>query len=445
MTTKTKIRALRKAAIAAALVAGFASVASAAEATKAPAKAASKPAAKAAHVEKHASKHAPKAAHAEKGLVVTLGGYEDLQFGFRDEKAAFDVDPNNLRLHKFAVVNDTKVRIKADGHAAGLKYGGMIVLNADTSNSKTGSSNVGRQTMVYAETMAGRLEAGSYTGAYDAMKVNGASVARATGGVDGDTQFWINQDNIKKFKFTPGLPTNEDSDNIANAAKITYYTPTYYGVQAGLTYVNDTEQHGAVGLTRSLAKNFTSLADSGISGFKNVLQGGLAYNGKFDKMGFRFAALGEVGDAKKAALGTRHDLRAYEVGAALSYANFGFAGSYGDNGKSGAYKFISAPVTGRKTSKYWTLGANYVHGKMGASVTYLSSKQGRLAFTGTVYSPTKAKASVLSFGLDYQLAPGFMPYAEFTMFNMKNGALAVNNPLRKEKGHLILAGTKLSF
>ncbi len=399
---------------------------------------------------------ASSAVAAETGPKVTLTGDLDTQAGYKSQKAHFDTTAANEKLNKYAIVNDTNVKVKVDGNAKGLKYGGLVSLNADTSDSKFGSNNVARQTMAYVEHSLGRVEAGNYTGAYAAMQTNGATGARATGGINGDMRFWINLgDNANRYIIAPALPTAYGvMDRTANAAKVTYYTPSFGGFKAGLTFIPDTAQSGTVTTVRGVAANFTD-GDSRFTGYKNVFQGGIMYANKINKFDVRASAVGEMGDAKKVAgvntLSQRHDLRAYEIGASVGYNGFAVAASFGDWGKSGSYKSIydtvaktTSKVEGKKSSKYWTAGVNYAAQNFGASLTYLNAESHALpAVVG--YSTKKAETDVISFGVDYKVAPGFMPYAEVSHFNMKDKSLAAGQPGNKNSGMVVLAGTKISF
>lgn len=428
----------------------------------------------------------------EAGPKVTFGGSLDTQLGFNDEKKAFKYtnattpgSSGNAAVNDFAIVNDTSLHAKVDGKAHGMGYGGMIKLNADTSNSKVGSSDKASQTMMYVESKFGRMEAGSYTGSYNAMKVDASSFARATGGIDGDSTYYFNQSfanggalnarsNTKvsgrgEFVTSPSLPTNYDDNKVANAAKVNVFTPSFAGFKAGLTYTPDTDQHGTVNKYHSVTRQYSTAAGEGVdsrfSGYKDVFQGGLHYAGKFDKVGVKFAALGEVGAAKDSVSNTkyfeRHDLRAYELGANFSYMGFTVGGSYGDMGKSGTFKSIRTltggtnAVSGKKDADYYTLGAGYEHGNMGVSLGYFKSSAG--AFTsnratvtggnGVNYSG-KGEFSNVSLGVDYKLAPGFMPYAEVNVFEMKDKAYAVTTAAaepKKNSGTIVLVGSKLQF
>lgn len=432
--------------------------------------------------------------------VVTLGGSIDTQFGHKTEKYPFDSTlkisqlPNNdedliltsTRLSRWGIVNDTKVHIKVDGTGHGFRYGGLINLNTDTSQSKENESSVAHQTMMYVESCLGRFEAGSYTGAYDAMKVNGASVARATGGIDGDWKYWVNTDvdrpatpsngtGLTTLAFAPSLPTAFDKSYEANSSKITYYTPTYHGFRAGVTFVPDTDQHGTITNLKGLTKSYTTFVFPGhpnpgnlgspnnTNSYTTVFQGGVAFKHRFsNKVGFKLAALGEVGDAKKYLAGTntvdRHDLRAYEIGAKVNYMGFGVAGSYGDWGKTGLAKTVTTvagvvtPVSNAKATHYWTVGLNYVHHCYGLSAGYLSSEGGGFGLvsgagagllgTNPRYDSRKGKAQVYSFGADYKAAPGLMPYLEVSSFRLND---KTDTATGKNSGTVVLVGSKLTF
>lgn len=440
-----------------------------------------------------ASANAP---HHGKGPTVTLGGDLDTQFGYKSEKSPYNSVPAIIsdgdvirpaeKFDRYGIVNDTRLYVRADGHANCFKYGGLVVINADTSNSKfgydptdetptgetlLGEPSVAYQTMMYVENCMGRIEAGSYTGAYDALKTGGASLAHATGGIDGDWQYWVNTNVSKSFSpllqagkqiVNPNLLTAQDHSYVANASKITYYTPTWYGFKAGVTYIPDTQQHGTVTNLRPLLHKFSASTfrpnpNQITSGFTDVFQGGFGYHGKWDKVAFRFSALGEIGEAKKVnlAAGTiadRKDLASWELGASAHYMCFGLAGSYGDLGKSGQLKNITSggvtkTVANSKSGKYWTLGANYVHHHFGASFGYFNSRNGGFGVAPTFASPNyntgKGKTTVYSFGIDYKLAPGFMPYAEYSNFSIKDGS--ISGVGHKNSGGVFLAGSKLHF
>ena len=410
----------------------------------------------------------------DKGPTVTIGGLLDTQFGSQHQKRVFNTNANGQITH-YGIVNDTQVHFKIDGHSHGLKYGGLINLNADTSTSKVGEDSVAHQTMVYVESALGRMEAGSYTGAYDAMRVSGATLAKATGGIDGDWKYWINTNftipdndpttpDDRFISPSPSLPTAMDKSYRANAAKVTVYTPSVAGFKAGVTFIPDTDHFGTVSHLKGTSRSFTTDVGANFmngEGFRNVVQGGFGYNGKLDKVIVKASILGEIGSAKKVSpaantttnsyIYSRQKLRAYEAGASVHFMGFGLGGSYGSTGKSGAVTnqthttvanntpTVNNTVYGTKAGRYYTGGVNYEHSKFGASFGYMNNRGPRSIVSGV--PAAKDTTRLYSLGLDFKAAPGFMPYVEGTYFksNVSGSATQRNN------GNVILAGMKLNF
>ncbi|MCE2992003.1 MAG: porin [Candidatus Jidaibacter sp.] len=402
----------------------------------------------------------------DRAPTVTLGGSLDTQFGYQSQKHNFNnVSGTTNQRSKHGLVNDTQVHVKLDGHKSGIKYGGKIVLNADTSNSKVGESSVANQTMMFVETSFGRLEGGSYTGAYDALHVGATRLGSATGGIDGDWRYWVNTDvefakpvSVAALPIMGGLPTTFDRSHRQNASKLTYFTPTFAGFKAGLTWIPDTDHNGTISNLKGVSRDYFGALPNNFAqtqGYKNVFQGGFSYSNKFDKVKLKFSALGEIGDSKKVidllgGICERNDLRAWELGASAHYMGFGLGGAYGDWGKSGFAKTrnfagVESSFSGLKSGKYWNVAANYKHNYFSASAGYIAAEAGGFGADVLVpsYNPVKGKASAFSFGVDYKLAPGFMPYAEVTHFSLKDKTQIA--PAGKNSGTVFLAGSKLHF
>lgn len=350
---------------------------------------------------------------------VTVGGSIDFQAGVAQQKATYETGANS-RDGKFA--NDTRVDVKVAGKADnGLAYGANIRLQADTSSPNDDSGLNADRTFIYVESNAGRVEAGSNLGVAKSMKLDASTFARASGGIDGDWYRYANDDiggnGVSTYILTPDLPTDAgrtergDSDN---ATKVSYYTPRHNGLQLGLGFTPDTGNRGT-------AQSFTSKSDVG--DFGNVWEGGLNYAGKVKQIGVGASLTGEMGHAEtNSSLGTE-DLLAYAAGLDLTYANFTLGGSYGNWGHTGQ------AVGEDATQDYWTIGGAYVQGPVGASLTYLSSRRDNNDFYN------------VSLGADYQLAPGLIPYAEVSFFQLTPD----DSTVEKNKGTVFLLGTQLNF
>lgn len=363
---------------------------------------------------------------------ITVGGVIDWQVGIMSD----DQDANQ-RAHAFR--NDTEINFNVDGKTdAGLGYGAVIVLEADVTNDVDAQGTNAAETYIYLDGSWGRVQLGSAVGASGALKVDAASIARATGGIDGDWYYFANNAvttaggvGAATFLTSPDLPLaygiqaggfgNEAQEN---TNKVTYFTPRWSGFQAGISYApNDADS----GQTINRADNRTGVTNDGLtfSRAENIVSGGVNYQGAWDQVGIEAAATMERGSAETAGAA---DLFAWNVGAKLSYMGFSVAGSYGDWDDS-----LSNGVNNDE-SYYWTLGGAYEFGPYGVSATYLKSQMERGAVG------VENEFDNLSIGADYKLAPGLTPYAEISFYDADaNGTAADNN------GHVFLLGTMLNF
>jgi outer membrane protein OmpU len=343
---------------------------------------------------------------------VTIGGFADFQAGI----ASDDLDANQ-RNHGFR--NDTEVSVHVDGKSdAGLGYGAVIDLEADVSPDVDNQGLNASRTYVYLSGMWGRFELGSNQGAGETMRVDGSSVAAATGGIDGAWTYFANNPAGFGFITTPSLPLAHGStallgeESTDNANKITYYSPRYSGFQLGLSYQPDFSDRGQ---TMTRADN-----NAGQSG--ENFDAGLNYEGAYSGVSIGAAVTGQIGNAEAS---RTEDLAAWNAGAKLGYAGFSVAGSYGSWDDS-----LSAVNSGTD-AEYWTAGAAYDYNQFAASVTYIDSQidLGRVSndFSNIVV------------GVDYKLAPGLTPYAEASFYRFDADKRANND------GNLFLVGTQLAF
>lgn len=349
---------------------------------------------------------------------VTVGGHADFQAGITDQDAGYEGNSRDLNLR-----NDYELHFNVEGKADnGLTYGATVELEADVNDDSDGEGDNADKTYVYVEGGFGRVELGANSSAAQTMRVDASSIARATGGIDGDFYHNVNIDgivdgagNAVPFIYQAGLTTEQaktsESSDAEDANKITYYSARHSGVQLGVSYTPDT---GAVGT----AEGFSGEKDD--AQYENVWNIGLNYNGQYNDVSVAAAATYEAGDSEN---DDREDLASYNLGLSLAVRGFSLAGSYADLDDS-------AQVKGSNTeAEYWTVGAAYEQGPAGISVTYLDSESNDNELTNVVV------------GVDYQLAPGFVPYVEaaFFDFDPKDATIAAND------GSVFLIGTELTF
>lgn len=406
------------------------------------------------------------------GLAIKVGGNVDIQYGAIDQNKDFRQPLNNSNLPQSDDNNPQKIPTEGEKFTNqhgmtsngklvfsatkenhdGNKYGLEIEANANLSPSSSGNPNFAKKSYIFLENGMGRFEAGANDGASETMAVSAAGIAKGTGGIDGDYSNWVaygatggdfNYILDSTFLTTPSLPYAHEHAKKAN--KLTYYTPTFNGFKAGLSYVRDVTVQGTT---------FEALSFKG-SGYKNVIEGGLSYENKFDHVGLHLSATGQIGEARDAydqdakSVIQLKRLGAWHVGGKVSYDGFAVAASYGDWGKSGTTKDVEK--TPSKKANFWTAGLAYDHeDKGGVSFTYMKSERigafsmNALPFikaNSDAFNAAKQKFDVYSVGAEYKVMPGLMPYAEVSRFEFKSNLAGS----KVNKGTVVLGGVKVQF
>jgi len=409
------------------------------------------------------------------GPVITVGGTADFQVGSGSQESLYknqsssgvaDGSKTSIYSRELHTRTDTNIHLKVDGRADnGLGYGAYIELNADTNaNDTTANNNSARRTYIYVESGFGRIETGATGDAGNALKVGAETLAHGTGGIAGDFYKYVDLANggianNAKYAILPGLPTaagmpgeanvgytagfsggagtlkKDTHDDRANANKISYYTPRIDGLQAGVSFTPDQAEHGtANGFTS--ANGGASELGGGFPAFIDVWNGGVNYETRYNDIAISTAITGEYGDAKDSGTtsATIDGLEAYSFGLNLSYAGFTIGGSYADAPEFGLSKSYNSSM------HYWTLGGAYEFGPLGTSITYLSSTVKH----GSSASAPDASFQNVSFGADYKLAPGLLPYLEVSFFETDSGSSSSSTTV-DNKGTIFIGGTQLNF
>ncbi|RZI47400.1 porin [Rickettsiales endosymbiont of Peranema trichophorum] len=410
-------------------------------------------------------------------LKVTVGGDIDVQGGYVNQSKDFrwktPGDRTSGELNKFAIVNDTNIKIKVEGKSDSLKYGGVVKLQTDTSASKTSSTSPASKTMIFVETPFGRFEGGSVDGVTtDTMHVSAIEIAKGAGGIDGAAPFRVNSladdtvlvgttaknvNTYDVFVTSPYLPVGHDQSPKANC--INYFTPSFYGFRFAVGYTPDSEIKGTIFKANNTAKNKSDE-------YTDIVEAAMLYEGQFNDVSYKTGLMFQSGRAKSIKwrnAGTdetlhRKGLRAWELGLSVGYSGFTVAGSYGDAGRSGT---AAQKEANRKYgSSYWNVGTAYEMGPMGMSVTYMESKRAGapivfkdgndVTYAGYSQDRSYNKFKLLSVGAEYKLAPGLLPYAEFSTFEHKRSNRSIPGSAdiaagKTNKGQVYLVGTKLSF
>jgi len=405
---------------------------------------------------------------------IKISGEIDPKYGIVNQSKDFrnDLSSTTNKYKQNSLATSGSLKFNYDQKTEkGLGYGGYIKLNTNTSKTSSGSENIANELKIYLEGNFGKFEVGSTSPVGSSMEVNSYSLARATGGLDGEWSDWLKNGGVltsssgSKYAIdgnyitAPQLPVG--FDETTKAGKINYFSPKVNDFTFGLSYVPDSKAKGTVNQTRKVLNN------SG-GGYKDIWQPAVGYEKSFSNgIKFTTAILGEFGKAKKISYFNsidnannntnkqenkdRNNLKAWQVGAGIGYQGFAFNGAYGDIGKSGT---LVGDTNSKQGGQYWSLGSAYATDKYGISIEYMQSKRaGALA----KYTPEGStddllvkfdhkdynKFEAISIGADYTVMPGFMPYIEVTRFNFKkNGNF---KGAEFNKGTVVLAGTKIKF
>lgn len=431
-------------------------------------------------------------AYADEDLRVKLGGRIDTMVGNITQKGDFNKVQNaNAKAigkrNKSSIVTDSKIHINADHQVTeDFSYGGLLWLHADTSTATNDEPGIADKVMIYMQhNKVGRLEGGNYPGAGGVFEMDTTNIAKAAYGVEGYWSKWVNDgayqsvsvlpfpaqpstivNNLGGYKYliTPNLPSNYSGYYYSDASKLTFYTEPLKGLFLGVSWIPDMDSTGSIATIGGPdgPNDPTRKANGYRPTFKNIISGGIQYAGEYGDFKYKASFAGEIGKAKKYRnTNLVRDLKAYEVGARLGYKQFSIGGSYGSWLKTATYKEKFANT--KQGSDYWTLLFAHDIENFGYSISYMQSrKAGGLEAIGAQvqvlaakpfapnyipqkdinYSDTKYnRFSNISFGMEYKLAPGLLPYAEVSRFRYKDA----NGAMFNNRGYVTLAGLRVNF
>lgn len=233
----------------------------------------------------------------------------------------------------YALITESKLYIKADiSPSDNLEIGAEVVLETDV---EFGEVNVA-ETYIFVEGAFGLMQLGRTEGAEDEMALGAATIAAGTGGIDGDTE------NLGEVEIVGSK----------NAAKISYFTPRLFGVQAGLSITPDTgDNEGDVNDIEE---------DGELQDLEDHIGLGLNVVGKLGDLKAGLAVVGSYGNAEDPA---RNDLDAFAVGGTLAIDDVEFGASYGKNNAAEDFEFGTAGVTVGISEATAGVGYNYLDQK----------------------------------------------------------------------------------
>ncbi|NRA74088.1 MAG: hypothetical protein HRU36_05050 [Rickettsiales bacterium] len=418
------------------------------------------------------SKSKPKAGmHAHSPLHINFWGWLDTQAGFRSQKSKHRKDENNkdisITKNNRNVAFDTtgSLRTEVKGKTSkGLMYGANIDVTVDinTNTNSTDQNNNNNfakmnRTFIYMQDKdMGRLEMGNNDGAAGTMLPTANDVGAATGGIGGDWSKYVvitqqkgdNSTNERNFHMNSGSLLDQSGTlpafiPIQKPRKLTYYTPEHdTGLELGLSYVPDASN------VKDPFRN-TTAQNENTFGYKDGFSGGINWNYKISKDNkIKLGLVGEYATVQKEAKNNYSKLGSVGIGIYHMYQDLCASASFNYLGKSGLRK--GTGVTNLKAKK-----GNYV---ATLGVGYNIDNKTKISLTGLISQKWKNKFLNASLGVQYKLAPGLLPYAEVTYFNMKQKYRNVNvetindgsndvaqQNTAKNRGASFIIGTRLAF
>jgi len=356
-----------------------------------------------------------------------------------------------------------------------LVYGASIRLQVAT-NQSNGTDKESRmdRSHIFLDSDFGSVQLGTNVAASKLMQVTASDIASATGGVDGDypkfLNFSANQNGTvasvngvqwqDATVLTVDTLSNRVDGTTESADKITYLSPRVEGAQFGVSYIPDLSNGGnsinATTLYGATGTNPTYLiSNSNYTNYvqvRNLWSFGLNYKNTFDAVNVEFGATLDTGksrEVKNSGIAQGHaltgnaalrNLKTYSVGGLVGTNGISAAVSYSNDGNSSLPTSTSVTLNNGRTftgtsaqfkSHWWTTGLAYADGPMSASLTYLNGKKG--------WTNNNLKTQVTSLGADYEVAPGFKPFAEVTYAKYKP------TNVDAVKATVFILGTRVKF
>jgi len=330
---------------------------------------------------------------AEAQFTVTVGGYSEIQFGYVDSDRDLPVD-QDFR-------NDTEVQVSARAKADnGLTYGVITQIEF------TGASGTGfDETRLFVGGSWGELQLGDDDGASDVLAVFAPTVG--IGQIDGAAG------DFSTFGSFVQLKAIDSGD----ATKISYFTPSFAGFQAGVSYAAQN-----AGGDQSLTAGGTPTA------YEKFVEAGANYRTEFAGFGVLVGGgltWAEGNDTIAGGVVTvdRDDIVTWQVGAQASYAGFAVGGGWVE----GDDAVINTLGANRQFDRQWNVGATYAQGPYAVGASYADVEY------------ATADAGLLGVGFQYTVAPGLLLRGDYYYVDTeRTGAADVEE-------NIFVVGTRVNF
>lgn len=213
----------------------------------------------------------------------------------------------------------------------------------------------------------------------------------------------------------------------SDSAKVSYYTPSFGGFSAGISFTpDDNSGNGSSTTTADLSSGevSTSTPDT----YDNHVELMAAFSGELAGADLTVAAQYQTAEA---AVATNEDVEIFEIGATVGIAGFTVAAGYVDNGDS-----LEAQNSRSDSGTAFDIGVGYSFGATAVSVGYLVSERADANGQDDEYEN-------LAFDVEYTIAEGLSTYAGVQFAESEDAS--ATGASRDADSTLVVIGTRLSF
>lgn len=374
------------------------------------------------------------------------------------------------------IMGEAEVDFKAEGKFDnGLEYNALIALQAEKSD-----IDIDKAFLAIKHDKVGKLQGGNFKGPDDAYVFSGQQLLEANYGIDGII--------TSQLDYATGCINPRGPIGFSNkSTKIAYYTPSFSGIQLGVSYTPDTKHFGHNERDRNVGTKSTgnnTIFQKGDDdkekpcGLNNVALG-IKYDNDFGngfkiKAGFVFVTEKTrdittacyIGDITSESKSTQEKIKlnnakSWMASLCLTYNKLSIAGGYYNSGKSrlpraeeydkdGQSRLFPAFMIDKDgdAGHAWNVGLKYEFTDKFSMVGVYHNTSRKINKDQT------ATAQVFTIGADYKINKYFSIFGEIDILNSESSSYACSlynlnrkdkDALIKTKSTLFSAGMTVSF